>query len=188
MEVGPLALFTAIAVSGALSVLLVGKTDRRDILVITLCGIVGYFLRPDGWAANSRVRPLAADTLSIMRDAGCWLVAFGFESGSQETLDRIKKGAAVEENLRAAELAREAGLKLYGFYLIGLPWEDRSQLEATRRHILAVDADFIEVHIAVPYYGTELYRLAEEAGLIDGSVIGQDYFDGAMTGTVHPGG
>jgi len=137
------------------------------------------------WVANSRVRPLADDTLSIMRNAGCWLVAFGFESGSQETLNRIKKGAAVAENLRAAGLAKKAGLKLYGFYLIGLPWEDISHLRETRQHIWEIDADFIEVHVAVPYYGTELYRLAEEAGLVNGSVIGKNYFDGAMTGTLH---
>src|SRR5262249_37331366 len=48
-----------------------------------------------------------------------------------------------------------------------------------------IDADFIELHIAVPYYGTELYRIAREAGVLDESVIGKDYFNGATTGTLH---
>ena len=73
------------------------------------------------WVANSRVKPLHEDTLKIMKSAGCWLVAFGFESGSDESLRLMKKGANVNDNLRAARLAKEAGLKLYGFYLIGLP-------------------------------------------------------------------
>lgn len=137
------------------------------------------------WVANSRVRPLADDTLTMMRDAGCWLVAFGFESGSPETLKKIRKGATVDDNLRAGRLAKAAGLKLYGFYLVGLPWEDRSHLAATERMIYEIDADFIELHIAVPYYGTELYRIAKEAGVLDDSVIGKDYFNGATTGTLH---
>ena len=45
------------------------------------------------WVANSRVKPLAQETLAVMKKAGCWLVAFGFESGSPETLKRIKKGS-----------------------------------------------------------------------------------------------
>ena len=85
------------------------------------------------WVANSRVRPLADDTLQMMREAGCWLVAFGFESGSPETLKKIRKGATVQDNLRAGRLAKAAGLKLYGFYLVGLPWEDRSHPPARWR-------------------------------------------------------
>ena len=109
------------------------------------------------WVANSRVRPLADETLKIMRDAGCWLVAFGFESGSEDSLKQMRKGAKASDNLRAAKLAKEAGLKIYGFFLVGLPWEDKSHLADTKKHIFDIDADFIEVHIAVPYYGTELF-------------------------------
>jgi radical SAM superfamily enzyme YgiQ (UPF0313 family) len=137
------------------------------------------------WVANSRVRPLEKDTLKIMRKAGCWLVAFGFESGSDETMMKIRKGATVADNLDAGRFAKEAGLKLFGFFLIGLPWEGRSHLEATRRMMFEIDADFIELHIAVPYYGTPLYQLAKEAGLINETVLGKDYFNAPTIGTKH---
>ena len=118
-----------------------------------------------------------------MKTAGCWLVAFGFESGSDETLKKIKKGAKVADNLRAMTLIREVGLKAYGFFLIGLPWEDRNHLLATREHIFSLDCDFIEVHLAVPYHGTELYKIAEEYGVIDDSPLGRDYFNAPTMGT-----
>ena len=54
------------------------------------------------WVANSRVKPLEKETLEIMKKAGCWLIAFGFESGSPETLKKIKKGATLEDNLKAS--------------------------------------------------------------------------------------
>ena len=135
------------------------------------------------WVANSRVRPLADDTLEIMRGAGCWLVAFGFESGSDVSLKLMRKGANSVDNLRAASLAKKAGLKVYGFFLVGLPWEKQAHLADTKKHIFEIDADFIEVHIAVPYYGTELFKQAKEANIIDETVIGKDYFNSPTTGT-----
>jgi anaerobic magnesium-protoporphyrin IX monomethyl ester cyclase len=137
------------------------------------------------WVANSRVKPLEQETLNIMKEAGCWLVAFGFESGSDETLKKIKKGANVENNLIAAEYTKNAGLKLYGFYLIGLPWENLTHLNMTKKLIFDTKPDFLELHIAVPYYGTELYEMAKKEGLIKAPVLGQNYFEEATTGTHH---
>lgn len=135
------------------------------------------------WVANSRTRPLDAAVLQVMKKAGCWLVAFGFESGSPETLFKVKKGATLEDNLAAASFAREAGLKIFGFYLVGFPWESMSHLQATQDMIFAINADFIELHLAIPYYGTPLYKMAREEGLITGSILGRDYFNPPAVGT-----
>jgi radical SAM superfamily enzyme YgiQ (UPF0313 family) len=135
------------------------------------------------WVANSRVKPLEKETLEIMKKAGCWLIAFGFESGSVETLKKIKKGATLEDNLNAARFAKEVGLKIFGFYLIGLPWEGMSHLQDTQKLIYDIDADFMEVHIATPYYGTELYEMVKEEGLIDETILGKDYFNSPTIGT-----
>ena len=135
------------------------------------------------WVANSRVKPLQQETLNIMKDAGCWLVAFGYESGSRESLEKIKKGCSLEDNLIANEYAKKSGLKTFGFFLIGLPWEDFSHLNETKELIYKLDSDFIEIHLAVPYYGTPLYQLAKEEGLIEEPVLGKDYFNAPTIGT-----
>lgn len=137
------------------------------------------------WVANSRVKPLTAETLKIMKKAGCWLVAFGYESGHPETLERIRKGTTVEDNLRAAKWAREAGLLTFGFFLAGLPWEGPEHLAATRKHIFDLDPDFLELHIAIPYYGTRLHEIAREEGLISDTVLGRDYFNAPTVGSKH---
>ena len=135
------------------------------------------------WVANSRVKPLQQETLNIMKEAGCWLVAFGYESGSRESLEKIKKGCSLEDNLKAAEFAKKSGLKTFGFFLIGLPWENFSHLNDTKKLIYKINSDFIEIHIAVPYYGTPLYKLAKEEGLIEDSTLGKDYFNSPTIGT-----
>jgi radical SAM superfamily enzyme YgiQ (UPF0313 family)/short-subunit dehydrogenase len=136
------------------------------------------------WVANSKVKPLSLEVLQAMKEAGCWLVAFGYESGHPETLKRTKKGTTLEENIQAAIWARQAGLLTFGFFLIGMPWETREHLEATRRHIFELDPDFLELHIAVPYPGTELHAEAVSCGLIEESVLGKDYFNAPTVGTV----
>ncbi|WP_243357878.1 SDR family oxidoreductase [Fundidesulfovibrio terrae] len=136
------------------------------------------------WVANSKVKPLSLETLQAMKRAGCWLVAFGYESGHAETLARTKKGTTLEENVQAARWAKEAGLLTFGFFLVGMPWETREHLEATRRHIFELDPDFLELHIAVPYPGTELHAEAVACGLIEESVLGKDYFNAPTVGTV----
>ena len=135
------------------------------------------------FVANSRAKPLDEDLLERMRKSGCDLVAFGFESGSDETLQRIRKGISTEDSRRAIALAKKAGLSVYGFFMIGFPWETEEDVKKTIDFAFELDPDFIEIHLALPFRGTELRRQCEEAGLIRESEIGKDYFSVSATGT-----
>lgn len=152
-----------------------------------LCqGILASPLRHNiQWVANSRTRPLQRESLAIMREAGCWLVAFGYESGHPETLKAIRKGTEVDDNIQASRWAREAGLQTFGFFMMGFPWENWEHLEATRRHMLELDSDFVELHLAIPYYGTALHQQAVQAGTASATILGSDYFNPPLTGTRH---
>lgn len=135
------------------------------------------------FTANSRVKPISEEVLTAMKKAGCFTIAFGFETGNEETMKIIGKGATVEDNYRAMELAKNAGLTTYGFYMIGFPWEDKNQIRDTEKLINKLNSDFIEVHIALPYYGTRLYEMCEESGVLAENILGTDYFDATTTGT-----
>ncbi len=135
------------------------------------------------FTANSRAKPLSAALLRKMKDAGCFTVAVGFESGSNETLARIKKGTTVEDNLRAAALIHAAGIPLFGFFMLGFPWETEEMIEETAALIRKTKPDFIEVHIAMPFYGTGLYRECEAAGTLSGSGFGRDVYAPNTVGT-----
>ena len=58
-----------------------------------------------------------------MKEAGCDLVAFGFESDQPRRFLKIKKGATIEHNIAAREMVRQSKMDCFGFFLIGLPWE-----------------------------------------------------------------
>ncbi len=137
------------------------------------------------FTANSRVRPLKKETLELMKKAGCFLVAFGFESGSDEMLQKMRKCATVEENRQAVRWCKEVGLPFWGYFVIGFPWETKEDILLTKKLVLETDPDFIEVTIALPFYGTPMYETCKKEGLLAKSVLGSDFFHSSTKGTMH---
>jgi len=153
--------------------------------VVELCkGIVEAGLRIR-WGCNSRVDTIDDERAEWMRRAGCWVVAFGVESGSQEMLDRMKKGTRVEQALRAVEICRRHGLRTHAFYVIGLPWESRDTLAETLRLARELDTDFFDFNIAYPLPGTEFYEIARREGLFDEKDLAEAGYARAAARTFH---
>ena len=53
------------------------------------------------WVANSRVNTIDEEMLLKMKKAGCSVISLGFESGSEESLNKMKKGTTLEQNRNA---------------------------------------------------------------------------------------
>ena len=64
------------------------------------------------WNASARVDTLDDELVKIMKEAGCSLLALGFESGSQDSLNKMGKRTTIEKNLNAAKLCRKYGIKI----------------------------------------------------------------------------
>jgi anaerobic magnesium-protoporphyrin IX monomethyl ester cyclase len=111
------------------------------------------------WYCNSRVDTVDLETLKLMKAAGCRVIGFGIESGSQETLDKVKKKITLEQAENAIRLCREAGIYSHTFFVIGLPWENAEMIEKTFEFIKKLNPDFFDINIAYPIPGTELYDL-----------------------------
>ncbi|MBQ7639287.1 MAG: radical SAM protein [Clostridia bacterium] len=139
------------------------------------------------FTVNSRVKPLSSALVKKLKEAGCFTVAVGFESGSEETLKKIGKGTTVGDNRRASALIKEAGIPLFGFFMIGFPWETREHILETEKLIRDLSPDFIEVHIAMPFYGTGLYEECKKAGTLSGGAFGKDVYSPNTTGTAYLG-
>jgi len=135
------------------------------------------------FSATSRVRPLQKETLQYLKDAGCFMISFSYESGSDETLLKTRKGATTFNNLQAAKWAKEVGLPVYGFFTIGFPWENETHLVQTRKHIFKLKPEYLEVHIALPYWGTHLHELYSQTGALEDCPADTDSFESNITGT-----
>jgi radical SAM superfamily enzyme YgiQ (UPF0313 family) len=127
------------------------------------------------------------EMLIWMKKAGCYLVAFGFEVGSDESKKKIRKYTTAEQDMAAAALCKKHGIKTYGFFMIGFPWEAEKDVKETIDHMFRLDSDFVEISFPTPYPGTELYNLASREGLLpdDKDIITSKYFSNPIMSTRH---
>ncbi len=99
-----------------------------------------------------------------MKDCGLRLFLVGYESGNQQILDRIKKGIDIEEAKRFTRACKELGVVIHGTFILGLPVETKATIEQTIRYAMELDVFSIQVSLAAPYPGTELYDMARQNG------------------------
>lgn len=116
------------------------------------------------WSCESRF--VREPLLRQMRRAGCWRIYYGFESGDQALLDRIRKGFTLDEAREAARAARAAGLDVVGFFMLGLPGETPAAGERTVEFACSLGLDHAIFSLTVPHPTTELYRICEADGVI----------------------
>ena len=117
------------------------------------------------WSCTSRVTT-DYDTLKAMKDAGCRLMIVGYESGDQQILKNIKKGATIDMARRYTANAKKLGLIIHGDFIVGLPGESPESIRRSIDFAKELDVDTIQVSIAHPYPGTEFYDHAVQNKLI----------------------
>lgn len=119
------------------------------------------------WSCLARVDSIDPDSLSLMKKAGCWSVAFGVETGSQKIHEIEKKRVTLEKIAHAVKITREAGIKTISFNIIGHPLETIETIKATINFNKKIKVDDFKTQFMVPFPGTELYQVAEKYGAFD---------------------
>jgi hopanoid biosynthesis associated radical SAM protein HpnJ len=113
------------------------------------------------WSCNSRAN-LDYDTIKSFKDSGLRLFLVGYESGNEEILTRIKKGVTMDEMRRFTKSCHQAGVVIHGTFILGLPIETPQSIENTIRFAQELDVFSIQVSLAAPYPGTELFEMARQ--------------------------
>ena len=127
---------------------------------------------------NSRPDQVSLELLKKLKQAGCWMVGYGLESGSEKILKLMNKGISLEDNKNAVRWAKEAGLAVTGHFVLGFPGETLQTMEDTLKFALSEPIDFAQFYCVVPFPGSRLYELAKRQGWIitdDWSRFEQNY-------------
>ena len=115
------------------------------------------------WSCNSRAN-LDYDTIKSFKDSGLRLFLVGYESGNEDILARIKKGVTLDQMRRFTKDCHQAGVVIHGTFVLGLPVETRQSIENTIRFAKELDLFSLQVSLAAPYPGTELFEMARQNG------------------------
>jgi radical SAM superfamily enzyme YgiQ (UPF0313 family) len=115
------------------------------------------------WSCNAKAN-VPRKTLEIMKDNGLRLLLVGYESGDEQILINIKKGVRLDIAREFSRNCRDLGIKIHGTFILGLPGETTQTIQQTIKFACDIEPETIQVSLAAPYPGTELYRQAQEQG------------------------
>jgi len=116
------------------------------------------------WFASAVVNQVDKPLLKAFKEAGCWAILFGAESGVQKDLNTIRKGITPAQIKKAVKEAKEVGLTVYTPFLFGIPGQTYADGLKTIEFALELDPDIANFHAITPFPGTELYDNIEKYG------------------------
>ncbi|MEM4310835.1 MAG: radical SAM protein [Nitrososphaerales archaeon] len=113
------------------------------------------------WSCLTRADRVDEETLIAMKRAGCELIFFGVESGSQRILDLMNRNMKIEHIRRAFKLCKKVGIRTHSFLMMGFPGEDYYSIMQTISFVKELLPDEFSFTIAYPLPGTRLYNMVD---------------------------
>lgn len=116
------------------------------------------------WFASACVNQVDKPLLKAFKEAGCWAILFGAESGVQKNLNTIRKGTTLEQIRKAVKAAQEVGLRVSTPFMFGIPGETFEEGLQTIEFALDLNPDIANFHAITPFPGTYLYDNLDKYG------------------------
>jgi radical SAM superfamily enzyme YgiQ (UPF0313 family) len=108
------------------------------------------------WYCTGHAKSMTEDRLHKIKEAGCWFIELGIESGNDDILNKIKKNANKAEITEAVKKAKKAGLKIKGNFIFGFPGDTPETLEETIKFATDLDIDFFQQNFLTVWPGCEI--------------------------------
>jgi len=116
------------------------------------------------WTCIARVNNMDPEILKWMKDAGCWQIAYGIESGDNHILELAKKDVTTEFIRKIVNLTKKSGIEVRGFFMLGLPGETKETMQKTIDFAKSLPLNDASFYITTIYPNTELWGLAIKSG------------------------
>lgn len=121
------------------------------------------------WSCQGRVDTIAnhPEIIKIIKDAGCWYIALGIESGNEKVLKYLQKNITLKQVKQAVDILHKNGIMSKGYFMIGHPIDTKETINDTINFAKSLKLDTVQFSFTVPYPGTELYSIALDTGEFD---------------------
>ncbi len=119
------------------------------------------------WSCYSRLNLVDPEILKAMKEAGCWNMFVGIESGNQDILDNVKKRMTLEAIREKVKMIKDSGIEVRGSFVLGLPGETPEKARKTIDFAIELDPDYAQFTLCTPYPGTEIWNDYEKWGKLN---------------------
>lgn len=134
-----------------------------------VCEIIIREKLPFTWSCCARVDFIHEDMLKLMKDAGCWMIEYGIESGSQRIIDSMRKNITKEKIRQTINATYDAGITTKGNFIFGNPGEDHWSIMESIDFACSLKLNYSQHTFLQPLPGSELYETAGKYGDFDPS-------------------
>lgn len=101
-------------------------------------------------------------TLKLAKKSGCRFLHIGYESANQEILNNVNKGEVVEKMEEFTKNAKNAGVKIHGDFIFGLPGETIESIKKTIKWAKKINISDYQFVVPQPHPSTPFYKWLKE--------------------------
>jgi radical SAM superfamily enzyme YgiQ (UPF0313 family) len=145
----------------------------NKLRTLKICGFLAEKHPGMAYTIQTRSEFLTDDVMSALKKSGCIWIGIGFESASQEVLDRANKKGKVESAEKAIALGKKYGVTVHLFAISLLPGETKETINKTMSFFKRVKPESVSMASATPIPGTKLW----EEGILEGKLKGDSYVE-----------
>lgn len=127
------------------------------------------------WFASACVNQVDKPLLKAFKEAGCWAILFGAESGVQKNLNAIRKGSTPDQIRKAVQAAKDVGIRVSTPFMFGIPGETFEEGLETIKFAVELDPDMANFHAITPFPGTYLYDNVDKLGTLSDELSDYTY-------------
>ncbi len=136
--------------------------------VVDLASKLNSWARRITFNCAAQVSHIDRELVTLLKEAGCWMISLGLETGDPELLLRHKRGSAtIEKGEEALRIIKEAGLRAKGLFICGLPGETEETFRRTRDFIWRNPIDDVNMTKFTPFPGSPLYKDLASSGAFE---------------------
>ncbi len=110
----------------------------------------------------TRAERLNDEILQLLKEAGCYRIWIGAESGSQKIIDAMDRRVDVDVVKTAIQKTNSLGIETGTFIMLGYPGEDEKDISETITYLKAANPTHFTITVAYPIKGTSLYNEIED--------------------------
>ena len=120
---------------------------------------------------TTRPETVTEERIRLVADAGAHLIGLGIESGDPGyRRQHLNRGYSQEQVRSAVSIIKSHGIQVFGFFVMGMPFETRENIEHTLeliRDLRGLGLDHYMLTLCYPFKGTPFYDVALREGLME---------------------
>ena len=117
------------------------------------------------------------DLLRIMKEAGCWMISLGIETGDEDLLSQHRQNVNIDMLADKIRLIHQTGIRVKGLLMMGLPGESEQSIKKSMEYVFSLPIDDINISKFTPFPGSPLYKEVDKLGTFTEDWVHMDCMD-----------